>query len=70
MPSTKPEPITKTHRWLVRHVLQYGADAEVIAPAELRAVVRGERAPAHFDRFDPCRCEDAPTDGVTRSVGR
>src|SRR5690606_25585 len=27
-------------RWLVRHVLQYGADAEVIAPVALRAVVR------------------------------
>jgi predicted DNA-binding transcriptional regulator YafY len=27
-------------RWLVRHVLQYGADAEVIAPAVMRAVVR------------------------------
>jgi predicted DNA-binding transcriptional regulator YafY len=27
-------------RWVVRHVLQYGADAEVIAPPELRALVR------------------------------
>jgi predicted DNA-binding transcriptional regulator YafY len=27
-------------RWLVRHVLQYGADAEVIAPRAMRAVVR------------------------------
>jgi proteasome accessory factor C len=27
-------------RWLVRHVLQYGADAEVVAPAELRARTR------------------------------
>ena len=27
-------------RWLVRHVLQYGAEAEVLSPAPLRAVVR------------------------------
>jgi predicted DNA-binding transcriptional regulator YafY len=25
--------------WAVRHVLQYGPDAEVVAPAELRAVI-------------------------------
>jgi predicted DNA-binding transcriptional regulator YafY len=27
-------------RWLVRHVLQYGADAEVLGPPEARAAVR------------------------------
>lgn len=27
-------------QWLVRHVLQYGADAEVLKPTELRAAVR------------------------------
>jgi predicted DNA-binding transcriptional regulator YafY len=26
--------------WLVRHVLQYGGEAEVLSPAELRASVR------------------------------
>ena len=25
--------------WAVRHVLQYGPDAEVLAPAEMRALV-------------------------------
>lgn len=27
--------------WGVRHVLQYGAEAEVISPPEIRALVRG-----------------------------
>ena len=27
--------------WAVRHVLQYGPDAEVVGPAEIRAAVRG-----------------------------
>lgn len=27
-------------RWLVRHVLQYGADAEVVGPPAARAAVR------------------------------
>lgn len=27
-------------RWIVRHVLQYGADAEVLEPAEVRGLVR------------------------------
>jgi predicted DNA-binding transcriptional regulator YafY len=26
--------------WAVRHVLQYGPDAEILAPPELREVVR------------------------------
>ena len=26
--------------WAIRHVLQYGPDAEVVAPEELRAAVR------------------------------
>jgi len=26
--------------WVVRHVLQYGADAEVVGPAGARAAVR------------------------------
>jgi proteasome accessory factor C len=42
--------------WLVRHVLQYAPDAEVLAPAELRrevaAAVAGLAVPAHA----PARC--------------
>ena len=38
--------LTVTHRvadphWIVRHVLQYGADAEVLEPEEVRGWVRG-----------------------------
>ncbi|MFC1575522.1 WYL domain-containing protein [Gemmatimonadota bacterium] len=37
---------TVTHRvadphWIVRHVLQYGAEAEVLTPEEVRGWVRG-----------------------------
>jgi len=45
---TLEHPLADEH-WLVRHVLQYGADAEVIDPPEGRAAVR-ERLRAIVDR--------------------
>ncbi len=36
---TREHPLADT-AWAVRHVLQYGADAEVLAPPDVRAVVR------------------------------
>jgi predicted DNA-binding transcriptional regulator YafY len=31
-------------QWAVRHVLQYGRDAEVLAPERIRSAIRGRLA--------------------------